>query len=88
MDERSCKLQQMAGGVKFNMAHKVKNGAKNAAPGGPSASECERHCQTNCRARSAQRLAAFDGVGVKCFAFDSMVLDLYRLESNTSRLMF
>ena len=38
--------------------------------------------------RWAQRLAAFDGVGVKCFAFDSMVLDLRRLESNTSCLMF
>ena len=64
------------------MAHKVKNGAKNAVPGVSSASECERHCQTNCRARWAHRHAAFDGVGVKCFAFDSMVLDLCRLESN------
>ena len=58
------------------MAYKVKNGAKNAAPGGSSASECERHCPTNCRAHWAQRLTAFDGVSVKCFAFDSMVLDL------------
>ena len=65
------------------MVHKVKNGAKNAAPGGSSASECERHCQTICRAPWAQRLAAFDGVGVKCFAFGSMVPDLCRLESNT-----
>ena len=28
------------------------------------------------------------GVGVKCFAIDSMVLDLCRLDSNTSCLMF
>ena len=65
------------------MAYKIKKGAKNAAPDGSSASEYERHCQTNCRAR-----AAFDGVGVKRFAFDSMVLDLCRLEGNTSCLMF
>ena len=36
---------------------------------------------------AGQRLAAFDGVGVKCFAFDSMVLDLCRLEGDTSCLM-
>ena len=40
---------------KFNMANTIKHGAKNAALGGSSASECERHCQTVCRARWAQR---------------------------------
>ena len=44
--------------------------------------------QTNCRSRWAQRLAAFDGYGVKCFAFDNMVLDPCRLEGDTSCLMF
>ena len=86
--KQRTKLQQSCGGgVTFNMAYKVKNGAKNAAPSGSSASECERLCQTNCRARWAQRLVAFDGVGVECFAFDSMVPDLCRLESDTSCLM-
>ena len=43
--------------------------------------------QTNCRARLAQRLAALDGVVVKCFAFDSKVPDLCQFESHTSCLV-
>ena len=76
-------LQQSSGGGLIQYARKIKNGAAIAAPGGSSALEWERHSQINCR---AQRLAAF--VGVKCVAFDSMVLDLCRLESNASCLMF
>ena len=40
------------------------------------------------RARWAQRLAALDRVGGECVAFDNVVLDLCRLEINTSCLMF
>ena len=85
--ERSCNKAVAGGQIQYGLQSK-KNGAKNAAPRGSSASECERHCQTICRARWAQRLTAFDGFGVKCFAFHSMVLVPRRLERNTSCLMF
>ena len=75
--------RERGGGQVCNMVY----GAKMLPPSGSSASDCERHCQTNCRARWAHRLAALDRVGAKCVAFDSKVLDLCRFESIASCLM-
>ena len=77
------KFQQSSVGELNSIGSTFKNGAKNAATGESSALERERQWQTHW----SIGLTAFDGVGVKCFAIDSMILELCRLESNTSFLM-